>query len=166
MDSLKIVSPEKLKRIVAGLKKKKKKIIQAHGVFDILHAGHIHYLEEAKKLGDVLIVTVNADAFVNKGPRRPCFKEKERLKFLSSLNCVDFVGLSNSPDAASDIKRIKPDIYVKGTDVRYKAKNSNNGLYREIKAVKEIGGKVYFIKSLPIHSTKLLNKYFNSPRRR
>lgn len=143
--------------------KERKKIVYAHGAFDLLHAGHIHHLEEAKKLGDIgdiLIVTITPDRFIQKGPGRPRFNEEARVKFVSGLECVDFVALNDSAEATETIKRMRPDIYAKGEDVKEKSGDPKEGLYREIKAVEETGGEVRFIKSLPIHSTDLLNEHF------
>ena len=161
MNFSKIVSLEALCALVDSLKKQGKKIVYAHGAFDLLHAGHIHHLEEAKKLGDILVATVTPDEFIQRGPGRPRFKEEERLRFLASLECVNFVALNDAPDVAETVKKLRPDIYAKGEDVKHKVDDSAGGLYREIAALGEIGGKVHFIKSLPIHSTELLNKYFS-----
>ncbi len=141
--------------------KERKKIIYAHGAFDLFHAGHIHHLEEAKKLGDILIVTITPDRFIKKGPGRPRFNEVSRMKFVAGLECVDFVALNDAPEATETIKKINPDIYVKGDDVKERALDPKEGLFREIEAVKAVGGKVCFIKSLPIHSTDLLNEHFS-----
>lgn len=157
----KIMTLERLIKLIATLKKKGKKIVYAHGAFDLLHAGHIHHLVQAKKLGDILIVTVTPDKFIKKGPGRPRFNEAERLKFVAGLECVDFVGLNSTHDASHAIKMLSPDIYVKGKDVIFKSDKPEEGLYREIEALKLCGGKINFIESLPIHSTELLNEYFS-----
>ncbi|PIU57617.1 MAG: hypothetical protein COS89_04105, partial [Deltaproteobacteria bacterium CG07_land_8_20_14_0_80_38_7] len=115
---------------------------------------------EAKKLGDILIVTVTPDIFIKKGPGRPRFNESERLRFVAGLECVDFVSLNNTRDASHAIKILSPDIYVKGKDVKFKSDKPEEALYREIKALKLCGGNIRFIESLPIHSTELLNEYF------
>lgn len=145
------------KKLVAG-----QKIVYAQGFFDLLHVAHIHHLEQAKKLGDILIVGVVADKFAKKGPGRPCFKASDRLAAVASLECVDLVFLVAAPDAKAAIKNIRPDIYVKGEDVKDKAQNPAENLYWEIKAVQSVGGDVRFtnslvVNSLPIHSTELLN---------
>ena len=92
----KIIKFKNLKKKIAELKKNNKKIVQCHGVFDILHLGHIKHFLDAKKNGDKLIITVTSDKFVNKGSNRPIFKQNKRIEFLAQLECVDFVCLSNS----------------------------------------------------------------------
>ena len=79
------------------------KIIQCHGVFDLLHPGHIRHFQEAKAQGDRLVVTVTPDRFVNKGPGRPAFTEALRLETIAALEVVDYVVLNDSPDAISKI---------------------------------------------------------------
>ena len=91
-----------------------KKIVHCHGVFDLLHIGHIKHLEAARKLGDVLVVTVTPDRFVNKGPHRPAFPERLRAEALASLVCVDFVAINEWPTAVETIQRLRPNLYVKG----------------------------------------------------
>ena len=95
-----------------------KRIVFTNGVFDLLHPGHIRYLQQARALGDVLIVGVNADASVrrNKGPERPLTPELERAEILAALECVDAVVLfeEDTPDAI--IRAVQPDVLVKGAD--------------------------------------------------
>ena len=83
-----------------------------HGVFDILHVGHVIHFEEAKK-GDILIVSITSDAFVNKGPGRPVFSDSNRAKFISSLKVVDYVVINNEQSSKNLINIIKPNFYVK-----------------------------------------------------
>lgn len=162
----KIVTVEELISIVKSLKQEGKKIVYAHGAFDLLHTGHVHHLEEAKKLGDVLIATITPDRFIKRGIGRPRFQEGERAKFVSALECVDYISINDSPDAVDIISRLRPDVYVKGEDVKEKAGDPQEGLYREIKALEDYGGEIKFLKSLPIHSTELLSEFFSvySPR--
>src|SRR6266516_5987247 len=91
-----------------------KKIIHCHGVFDLLHICHIKHLEAARKLGDVLVVTITPDRFVNKGPHRPAFPERLRAEALASLACVDFVAVNEWPTAVETIRALRPNLYVKG----------------------------------------------------
>lgn len=147
---------EDLLPTIRKLKTGGKKIIYAQGFFDLLHIGHVYHLEQAKKLGDLLIVGVVADRFFNKRSGRTLFKENERLKYVAVLDCVDFVVLNNAPDATAAIIKIKPDIYAKGEDVKAKAINPAENLYREIRSLETVGGKICFTKSLPIHTSDLL----------
>ena len=99
-------------------KYKSKKIILAHGVFDFLHVGHIRHLELAKKQGDILVVTITTDEFVNKGPNRPVFDENLRSYAIASLEYVDYVCLSPFPTSVEAINIIKPNVFVKGEEFK------------------------------------------------
>ena len=114
----KIIDFSDVEKILKLLKKKGKKIVHCHGVFDLLHIGHLKHFESAKKYGDILIVTLTPDAYVDKGPKRPAFSEKLRLESIASLDVVDYVALNSSPTAISAIKKIKPNIYCKGPDYK------------------------------------------------
>ena len=100
------------------LRAQERRIVFTNGVFDILHPGHIRYLQQARALGDVLIVGLNADASVrrNKGPRRPINSQEERAEILEALECVDAVVLFADDTPARIISAIQPDILVKGAD--------------------------------------------------
>jgi len=93
-------------------------IVFTNGVFDLLHPGHVRYLQHARSLGDVLIVGVNADASVrrNKGPERPLTPEHERAEILSALECVDAVVVFEQDTPAEIVRLVQPDILVKGAD--------------------------------------------------
>src|ERR1051325_10575286 len=75
------------------------RVVQCHGVFDLLHPGHVRHLEAARKLGDRLVVTITADRYVNKGPGRPAFPEQVRAEQIGALSCVDYVAISDYPSA-------------------------------------------------------------------
>src|SRR5687767_7147299 len=89
----KIVNFEAVPEIFDALRRQGKKIVQSHGIFDLIHPGHISHLEEARTHGDVLVVTLTADQYVQKGPGRPYFNEQLRLRSLAALACVDYVVL-------------------------------------------------------------------------
>ncbi|GAB5047119.1 D-glycero-beta-D-manno-heptose 1-phosphate adenylyltransferase [Thermodesulfovibrio sp. TK110] len=113
----KILTPEKLKKEIEKLKKKGKKIVFTNGCFDIIHVGHVRYLKEAKKLGNVLIVAINSDSSVRKiKPLRPINVENERAEVLSAMQFVDFVTFFNEDTPYELIKYIQPDVLVKGGD--------------------------------------------------
>ena len=120
MINSKIKTLNELIKIVKKLKSHNKKIVTTNGVFDILHAGHAKYLEQAKKLGDVLIVGVNTDASVkqNKGDKRPINDDKSRASVLASLESVDYVFLFNEKDPRSWLSKIKPHFHVKSGDYK------------------------------------------------
>ena len=84
----KIFSLEKLQKILEKQSEKGKKVVLCHGVFDLLHIGHIKHFEEAKNFGDILVVTLTPDIYVNKGPKRPVFIEKLRVEAIAALNAV------------------------------------------------------------------------------
>ena len=100
------------------LRREGKKVALANGVFDLLHVGHLRYLEGARALADVLVVAVNSDASTRayKGPGRPIVPADERAELLSALSCTDFVVVFDAPDVRAVIRALKPDIHVKGTD--------------------------------------------------
>ena len=95
-----------------------KKIVFTNGTFDILHRGHVAYLEKARKAGDVLVVGVNSDASVRayKGPGRPVNPERDRLFVLAALQCVDYVVLFSDPTPIKLISKLRPDVLAKGAD--------------------------------------------------
>ena len=155
----KIQSVEDLKNIVLKEKKKGKKIVLCHGVFDLLHVGHIKHFEQAKKLGDILIVTVTPDRFVNKGPKRPVFNQRLRLDVLAALNVVNFVALSDNPTAVEIIKKLKPNIYCKGPDYKNHKDDISGEIDNEARSVRKNGGKIVYTKDITFSSSELINKF-------
>lgn len=103
---------------LATLKSQNKKIVFTNGCFDLLHVGHVRYLQEARRLGDILVVGVNSDASVKvlKGPTRPVQSEADRAEILAALGCVDYTVVFNEDTPAKLIESVKPDILVKGGD--------------------------------------------------
>ena len=114
----KIKTKDDLHRIVEDLKKKGKKIVFTNGCFDLLHLGHIRYLEKAKSLGDILVVGVNSDRSVRnlKGPERPILSEEERSEILSGLGCVDYITVFDEQTPLELISSLQPHTLVKGGD--------------------------------------------------
>src|SRR6185436_7524928 len=158
MPATKIVSFTAAPAFFKTLRGRGKRIVQSHGIFDLIHPGHILHLEEARTLGDVLVVTLTADKFVNKGPGRPYFNEQLRLKSLAALSCVDYIVLVPSTGAADAIKCVHPHIYCKGKEYADPDFDTEGNLPGEIRAVKKLGGQVRFIGSIKYSSTKLLNQ--------
>ena len=137
--------------------KLKKKIVLCHGVFDVIHSGHLKYFEQAKKYGDILVVSVTADKYVNKGPNRPVNNLKSRIEILKNLKVVDFVLESNFATAQKIIEKIKPDIYCKGPD--YKNKISGDiRLQNEVKALNKVKGKFITVTHQALSSSKIIKK--------
>ncbi len=114
----KIKARKELLGIINDLKAEGKRVVFTNGCFDLLHIGHIRYLEEAKALGDVLVVGVNSDASVRKlkGPKRPVLPEAERAEILSGLGCVDYITLFDEMDPLKLITSLQPNVLVKGGD--------------------------------------------------
>jgi D-beta-D-heptose 7-phosphate kinase/D-beta-D-heptose 1-phosphate adenosyltransferase len=107
-----------LKKIVSRLKNKGEKIVFTNGCFDLLHYGHVKYLEDAKSKGDILIVAINSDTSVRriKGNKRPIVNEKDRLRTIAALESVDYVTLFREETPLGVIEQLKPDILIKGAD--------------------------------------------------
>ena len=114
----KIKTKDDLHRIVEDLKKKGKRIVFTNGCFDLLHLGHIRYLEKAKSLGDILVVGVNSDRSVRnlKGPKRPILSQEERAEILSGLGCVDYITVFDEQTPLELISSLQPHTLVKGGD--------------------------------------------------
>lgn len=150
----KIKTLKELIPIVENLKSQNKKIVTTNGVFDILHLGHVKYLEEAKKLGDVLIVGVNSDSSVklNKGDKRPINNEKSRLGVLAGLESVDYAFLFGEKTPAEWISKLKPNIHVKAGDYKLSRIIEKN-------AVEKNNGRIVIARMEKGHSTtELINK--------
>lgn len=113
-----VVSKSDIQKICDDLRKEKKKIVFTNGCFDIIHIGHIKYLSEAKKLGDVLVVGLNSDDSVRrlKGTARPINPQNERAEVLDSLKPVDIVVIFEEDTPLELIKLVRPDVLVKGGD--------------------------------------------------
>lgn len=137
-----------------------KRLVQCHGVYDILHAGHLAYFHSAKQFGDLLVVTITADAFVNKGPGRPYFTERLRASMVAALEDIDFVAISDFPTAVPSIEQLKPHFYIKGPDYRDKTKDVTGGIYKEEAAVERHGGKLMFTEDETYSSSALINRFF------
>lgn len=138
-----------------------KKIVLCHGVFDLLHIGHIKYIEEAKTQGDILIVTVTPDRYVNKGPDRPHFSERLRLEALAALENVDYVALNLWPTAVETLHLLKPDIYAKGPDYQDQVNDLTGKITEEEEAVRSGGGRLYITTGQVFSSSHLLNQVFS-----
>ena len=155
----KIKTLNELVVIVQDLRKKGKKIVHCHGVFDLLHPGHIKYFEAARKKGDVLIVTVTKDEYVNKGPGRPVFNHDLRAESIAAIECVDYTAVNEWPTAVEIIKKLKPNFYVKGQDFKNKEDDVTGKIYEEEKAVESIGGNLCFTDEIAFSSSNLINAY-------
>ncbi len=153
MTNNKIKSHQALMKTITKLKQKHKKIVFTNGCFDLLHLGHIKYLKAAKKKGDVLIVALNSDKSVKKikGNARPIVSQQERARVIAALECTDYVIIFNEPTPLAIIKKLKPDIIVKGAD--WKREDIIGFDY-----IKKYGGKVIRVKFIEGYSTTQLIK--------
>lgn len=148
-----------LAKAVAKLRAEGRRVVLANGCFEILHVGHVRYLEAAKRLGDVLVVAVNSDESVAriKGPERPVVPEDERCEILAALSCVDFVHVFGEPSPRDLILLLRPDVQAKGTD--YMA-----GTVPERDAVLSYGGRVEIAGDPKDHSTTDLLARLSAPK--
>lgn len=156
----KIVTADEFRTIRSELRKTKKTVAHCHGVFDLLHPGHIAHLEEARALGDVLVVTVTAAQYVNKGPGRPYFSDELRMKSLAAIESVSYVVLSESVSAEAIIEVVQPDIYVKGREYADSGEDVTGNIEPEILKVKSFGGRVHFTDGIVFSSTRIINNEF------
>ena len=144
MSLSKLKTASALVSFLARERKSGKKVVFTNGCFDILHAGHVRYLQRARSLGDLLVVGLNADASVKKlkGPGRPVNSQTDRAAVLSGLSCVDGVVLFSEPTPLNLIRRVRPDFLVKGGDWKKKDivggdfVESNGGQVRSLPFVK------------------------------
>jgi rfaE bifunctional protein nucleotidyltransferase chain/domain len=159
MSKNKILTVQELAKKVAELKATGKMVVHCHGCFDLMHPGHIKYFQSAKEMGDILIVTVTPDKFVDKGPGRPAFNEQLRVESLAALECVDYVAINQWPTAEETLRLIRPNIYVKGQEFE-KLEDKTGKIQREAAVVKEIGAKLQFTHEIVFSSTELLKPYY------
>lgn len=126
-----------------------------HGCFDVFHIGHLRYLKEAKSLCDILIVSVTADKYVNKGNNRPIFNEIHRMEIIESLEIVDYVLLSDNPTADKILEIVKPTYYFKGPDYK---NNISKNLQNEIDICNKLGIAVKFTNDITSSSSWIINQ--------
>ena len=137
----KIISLERLYEVTKSAKAEGKVIVSTSGCFDILHAGHVDYLEKAKEYGDILVVLLNSDESVRKlkGPERPIVNEDNRAIVLAGLGCVDYVSIFSDTDPCNQIQTIKPQLWVKGADYQGKT-------IPEKKVIDSYGGQIQYVR--------------------
>lgn len=159
----KIKSLEELLRIREKARQAGKRIVWTNGCYDILHAGHVMYLEKARRLGDFLFVGLNSDHSINstKGPLRPIVQEDERATVISALSCVDYVIIFHEDTPINIIRALKPDIYAKGGDYTIDTIDQT-----ERRLVESYGGEIALLPGVEGNSTtavinKILRAYTN-----
>lgn len=153
----KIVTKQQFKELRRGIQKEGKTIVLCHGVFDLVHPGHILHFKEAKKKGDILVVSITASEFVRKGPGRPYFNDELRMKFLSEIACVDYVILSEGYTVDDIIEAVEPDWYVKGKEYERAEDDVTGKISEEIELVRRHGGDVFYTSGAVFSSTRLIN---------
>ena len=158
----KVLDRKTLKERVDSFRQSGKIVVFTNGCFDLLHVGHVRYLEEARKQGDCLVVAVNSDSSVRqiKGPERPIIAEEQRAEVVAALGCVDWVTIFDEPDPLVLIKLLKPDVLVKGGDwPEEKIVGASE--------VKEAGGKVSRIpQEVGVSTSDILEKVGEAARKK
>lgn len=146
----KILDPESMRAWREGLRRAGRVLVVTNGCFDVLHAGHVAYLEAARGLGDALLVGLNGDGSVRelKGPQRPVVPGEDRARVLAALGCVDAVCIFPEKRATRFLGEASPDVYVKGGDYTLETIDQD-----ERQAVEAGGGRIAFIPFLPGRST-------------
>jgi len=150
-----------LAAISAAAKAEGRVVVMAHGAFDLLHMGHVRHLEQARKQGDLLIVTITGDSFINKGPGRPVFTSALRAEMLAALAYVDWVGVNEQSSAEGLITALKPNVYVKGSDYLSASDDITGKIVDERAAVEAGGGRIHFTDDITFSSSSLLNRHFD-----
>ena len=157
----KLVTMDQLSEIANKVRLEGRRVVLCHGVFDLVHMGHVRHLEVARNEGDVLIVTTTADKFVNKGPGRPIFSEQMRAEMLAAIEYVDWVAINPWPSAEPILDAVKPDVYVKGSDYENPEEDITGKIHSERQVVERHGGRIFFTKDVTFSSSNLINSYLN-----
>jgi cytidyltransferase-like protein len=160
MPNTKIITFDQAPALFAELRAKGARIVQCHGTFDMIHPGHIVHFEEAKSLGDVLVVTITAEKFVNKGPGRPYFNDALRSRWLAALAAVDYVVTIPFAAAVEAIECVKPLFYCKGREYENQKNDVTGNIADDVATVARCGGEIRYVGSIVYSSTKLLNEHF------
>ena len=155
----KILNLTDLSKKIFLLKNKNKKIVLSHGSFDLIHPGHINHLKKAKSFGDILVVTITADEFVNKKLQGTYYNQDQRADFLSNLEFVDLVSIINEPSAITALKILKPDFYCKGEE--YKNSDGVGNFKKEKSILKKYKIKIKLIGKQIYSSSKIISQNFN-----
>lgn len=155
----KIVALPELARRIAQLKSAGKTVVHCHGCFDLMHPGHIKYFQAAKKMGDILVVTITPDRFIDKGPGRPVYGQQLRAESIAALQCVDYVAVNEWLTAEETLRLLRPNIYVKGQEFE-KLEDKTGKIQREAAVVKEVGAQLRFTHEIVFSSSQLLKEHF------
>jgi rfaE bifunctional protein nucleotidyltransferase chain/domain len=157
----KLKDMKSLANLLSKHRNENKKIVLSHGIFDLLHIGHIRHLEQARKMGDILVVTLTPDQYVDRGPGRPVFTQTLRAEAIASLNYVDYVAINLWSTAEETLRQLKPNIYARGSEYRDFLLDTDGKIAAEEKAAREIGTKLEFTEDIAFSSTSLINRYLS-----
>ncbi len=138
------------------------RIIQCHGAFDLVHLGHLTHFEEARSLGDILVVTLTGDQHITK-KRSVTFSETERARQVAALEIVDYVAIVQEPTALSAIEALKPDVYVKGPEYADLTLDKSRSIYHEMRVLEGYGGRMHFTSGDTFSSSKLSHFLLAAP---
>ena len=141
------------------LKKNNKLIGLCHGVFDILHYGHLKHFEAAKKKCDYLFVSITSHKFINKGPNRPVHNDTERLSLLQNLELIDYAFIAEGDSGVNSIDLIKPDFYFKGYDYKNNLLDKTKKIFKEVAKVKKNNGEIIYTNEKQMSSSKIINNF-------
>lgn len=158
MSIRKIVEISDLTQTCTHLREEGKTIIHCHGCFDFLHFGHLKHFKAAKKHGDILVVTLTADQYINKGPDRPFYKAEQRAEFIASLEVVDYVCINLWPTASETIGTLKPHKFVKGGEYRDTLAAQNAGFQKELAALESVDGEMVFTDEITFSSSRIIGE--------
>ncbi|MBF0213708.1 MAG: adenylyltransferase/cytidyltransferase family protein [Magnetococcales bacterium] len=158
----KILPIETLAATVADLKRAGRRVVHCHGCFDLLHIGHLRYFQQARAFGDLLVVTLTPDRFVDKGANRPAFPEALRAEALSALACVDYVAINAWPTAVETLRLLQPDFYVKGTEFQDPEGDYTGKMGAEAQVARELGIELRFTGDIVFSSTNLINRHLSN----
>ena len=157
----KIIAFDDASAVFAKLRHAGRRIVQCHGTFDLVHPGHIVHFEEARALGDVLVVTLTGEKFVNKGPGRPFFDDAMRTRWLAALGCVDHVVVIPFPAAVEAIECVRPNIYCKGREYADQTNDVTGNIADDVATVRRVGAEIQYVGSVVYSSTQLINRHFD-----
>ncbi len=143
-----------------SLRKKKKNIVLAHGVFDLFHLGHLRHLKICKNFGDTLVVSITDDKFVKKGPNRPVFNSLNRAEIINSIGFVDYVFINKTETSEKVIQYLKPNVYIKGKDYKDLKKDITGNILKEKRLTEKYKGKLIFTDEVTFSSSNLINNHF------
>lgn len=158
----KIQNIDNLAKILSAHREENRIIVQSDGLFDILHVGHIRHLEQAKRLGDILVVTLTPDQFAARGPGRPEFTEGFRTEAVASLSCVDYVAINSSSTVADALRILKPNIFARGSEYKNPLPEMATEIENQMNALQEIGAKMAFTEEIVFSSSSFINRYLSN----